>query len=269
MLHSRLWKFHTLEIADLKNPQTAERPDCPTNRSARGSSNGTKKRGLRRYIGPKRVAILLVLLAMAWYLRRGNGFDFKAITLLVQAHPTGAVLIFIAAYALSVAAVVPTLPLNLAAGVVWGAVWGGLLSALGASIGCVLAFAIARYLIGQPLARHFDNNLIRWIQDELLGKGWKFVAFLRVNPVVPTGPVNYLFGLTSIGIVPYATATICFITPPSLLVAWIGSAAGDIPLTGTGESVWHATLAISAAVTLAMVMRYALKYFYYSRGSSK
>jgi uncharacterized membrane protein YdjX (TVP38/TMEM64 family) len=227
-----------------------------------------KKQGLRRFIGPKRALILLTLAALAWYLRREGQLDLASIKTLVQAHPIGAILVFLGAYALSVAALVPTLPFNLAAGVMWGTAWGGLLSALGASSGAVLAFALARYVIGQPLANRFDNALISWIQRELLAKGWEFVAFLRINPVVPTGPVNYLLGLTSIGIWPYTIATIGFITPPSLLVAWIGSSAGAIPLIGTPAAIWRATLGVSAAVTLAVLLRYLVKYFY-SRGRSQ
>ena len=221
-----------------------------------------KKQGLRRFIGPKRALILLTLGALAWYLRREGQLDLESIKTLVQAHPIGATLAFLGVYALSVAALVPTLPFNLAAGVMWGTVWGGLLSALGASGGAVLAFVLARYVIGQPLANRFDNALISWIQQELLAKGWKFVAFLRANPVVPTGPVNYLLGLTSIGIWPYAIATFAFITPPSVLVAWIGSSAGAIPLIGTPAAIWRATLGVSAAVTLGVLLRYLVKYFY-------
>jgi uncharacterized membrane protein YdjX (TVP38/TMEM64 family) len=67
------------------------------------------------------------------------------------------------------------------------------------------------------------------------------VAFLRLNPVVPKGPINYFLGLTSVRLLPYAAATLAFLTPPSLLVAWIGKEAGSIPLAGS-SAIWHGFL---------------------------
>jgi uncharacterized membrane protein YdjX (TVP38/TMEM64 family) len=221
---------------------------------------GANKRGLRRFIGPKRAVVILLVMGGAWYLRH-EGLGVSEVMGLVELHPISACFLFLLVYAVSVVALVPTLPFNLAAGVMWGTLWGGLLSAVGASSGAILAFVLARYVAGQFLAERFEDGLMSWIQQELLGKGWRFVAFLRVNPIVPTGPVNYLLGLTSIGIWPYSAATVGFITPPSLLVAWIGSSAGAISLSGNAAAVWRGTLGLSAAVTATVLMRYLIKYF--------
>jgi uncharacterized membrane protein YdjX (TVP38/TMEM64 family) len=192
---------------------------------------------LRRYIGPKRVALAGLVLAVVLYLRLRGPVDIAALQDLAARYPV-----------LS------------SAGVLWGVLAGGALSALGASAGALLAFLTARYLAGQPLARHFDNVPLAWIQKEILGKGWKFVAFLRLNPVVPTGPINYLLGLTSVRLLPYAAATLAFLTPPSLLVAWIGKEAGSIPLGGTPAMLWHGFLGLSTAILALVAVRYLLKF---------
>jgi len=215
---------------------------------------------LRRHLSPKRLALVVLVVAVVLYFRLRGPIDMGALQGLTVRYPALSIAAFLLTYAVSVVALIPTLPLNLMAGFVWGVLPGGALSALGASVGALLAFLTARYLVGQPLAARFDNVSLAWIQKEILGKGWKFVAFLRLNPVVPTGPINYLLGLTSVRFLPYAAATLAFLTPPSLLVAWIGKEAGSIPLAGTSAMLWHGFLGLSTAILALVAVRYLLKF---------
>ena len=160
-----------------------------------------KKRGIRRYIGPKRVILLLGLIAFVfwtWDYYRTGALSPTMIEQYRDNHPVGAVMLFILIYAISVIASVPSLPLNLAAGFFWGGLVGGVYSTLGVTIGGWVSFAVARWLIGQPFAETFDNKWARKVQREFDQGGWKFVAFARINPIIPTGPLNYLLGLTSL-----------------------------------------------------------------------
>jgi uncharacterized membrane protein YdjX (TVP38/TMEM64 family) len=215
---------------------------------------------LRRHLSPRRLALVVLVVAVVLYFRLRGPIDMGALQGLTVRYPALSIAAFLLTYAVSVVALIPTLPLNLMAGFVWGVLPGGTLSALGASVGALLAFLTARYLIGQPLAARFENVPLAWIQKEILGKGWKFVAFLRLNPVVPTGPINYLLGLTSVRFLPYAAATLAFLTPPSLLVAWIGKEAGSIPLAGTSAMLWHGFLGLSTAILALVAVRYLLKF---------
>jgi uncharacterized membrane protein YdjX (TVP38/TMEM64 family) len=215
---------------------------------------------IRRYIGPKRLALLGLVAAVALYFRLHGPVDEKTLQNFADHHPALSIAAFLVAYAVSVLALIPTLPLNLMAGFLWGVPAGGALSTLGATAGALLAFMTARYLAGQPLAERFDNVSLAWIQQEILGKGWKFVAFLRLNPVVRTGPINYLLGLTSVRLVPYTLATMAFLAPVSVLVAWIGKEAGSIPVGGTPALLWHAFLGLSTAILALVAARYLLKF---------
>jgi uncharacterized membrane protein YdjX (TVP38/TMEM64 family) len=215
---------------------------------------------LRRHLSAKRLALVALVVAVVLYLRLRGPVDIAALQGLAVRYPVLSIAAFLVTYTVSVVALIPTLPLNLMAGLLWGVLGGGALSALGASAGAMLAFLTARYLAGQPLAQRFDNVPLAWIQKEILGKGWKFVAFLRLNPVVPTGPINYLLGLTSVRFLPYAAATLAFLTPPSLLVAWIGKEAGSIPLAGTSATLWHGFLGLSTAILALVAARYLLKF---------
>jgi len=148
------------------------------------------KTRLRRFIGPKRIMILTVLavlIGIAWYLRHQGWLDPSAIQRLIEHYPVTAPIVFAAIYAIAMLSALPTLPVNLAAGLFWGPLLGGLYSTSGATIGAAAAFLLTRSVLGQPLARRFDNRVIAEIQREFEAKGWLFLAFVRLNPIFPTG----------------------------------------------------------------------------------
>ena len=160
-----------------------------------------KKKGLRRYIGPKRLVLLLLLVLFvlwAWDYYKSGALSPGFIEQYLHAYPVGSVLLFIGIYAISVVAALPSLPLNLAAGFFWGGLLGGVYTVLGVTLGSWISFLIARWLIGQPLADRFENKWVNKVQEEFERNGWKFAAFVRINPIIPTGPLNYLLGLTSL-----------------------------------------------------------------------
>lgn len=226
------------------------------------------KTGWRRYIGPKRIVLLLLfaaVLAGAWHLRRQGLLTPEVLRHYLDAYPVFSVVVFVGLYAVSVLTALPSLPFNLAAGVFWGPLGGGLIAAAGTVSGATLAFITARLLLGQPLARRFDQRFVRWLQEEFDRSGWRFIAFLRLNPVFPTGPLNYVLGLTSIGFVPYVWATAVFILPPSIAVAWVGSAMGSFVADGDVAAVMRIVVAVSAAVTVLVGLRYAARYLKSSR----
>lgn len=221
------------------------------------------KTGLRRFIGPKRALVLAAYAAFgiyAWHLHAQGVLEPAAVRDWVRDYSALSVAIFLAVYVLTMIATLPTLPYNLAAGMIWGTLVGGVLSAAAAFAGAVTVFLGVRLLFGQPLARRFNSKSITWLQEEFNREGWRFIAFLRVNPVFPTGVVNYLLGLTSIGLGPYAAATLVFLLPPSLLVAWIGHRVGTFALEGEAADIWNSVLGVSAAVTLLVVMRYLSRF---------
>ena len=222
-----------------------------------------KKRGIRRYIGPKRVILLLGLIAFvfwAWAYYRTGALSPTMIEQYSDNHPVGAVMLFILIYAISVIASVPSLPLNLAAGFFWGGLVGGVYSTLGVTIGGWVSFAAARWLIGQPLAEQFDNKWASKVQREFDRGGWKFVAFARVNPIIPTGPLNYLLGLTSLSNIGFLWATFVFLLPPSIAVAYIGDTLQTFSTQQSGvNEIVRGILVASAAVTFLVGVKFAFR----------
>ena len=227
-----------------------------------------QKRGLRRFIGPKRLTALLIMGALvvaAWYLRRHGIFDPAYLRNAVSEHPLAAPTMFVLLYGLAILTALPTLPLNLAAGLLWGSILGGVVSTTGATLGGVVAFAIARAAFGRPLADRFDSRLITEIQSEFATKGWWFLAFARLNPIFPTGPLNYILGLTSIAGWVYAWVTFVFLLPPSMAVAYIGEHLGTFVVDGEAPSVLKTMLAVSAAVTLLAALGFGTRLFMHLR----
>jgi uncharacterized membrane protein YdjX (TVP38/TMEM64 family) len=245
-----------------------EKADCA---EANLPSEAAKQElGLRRYIGPKRAMVLLasvfVVLA-AWFLRQYGLIDPDTFEKIIIARPVSAPLLFILVYGVAVLTALPTLPLNLAAGIFWGPIVGGVISTLGTTLGATGAFVAARLAFGPLLGRRFNNRLVTEIQRKFEENGWRFIAFVRLNPIVPTGPLNYMLGLTSIGTLTYVLVTFIFLLPPAILVAYIGSSVGSFVMTGDVAASVKTLLAISAAVTLLVGCTYSAKLNFRLRNS--
>jgi uncharacterized membrane protein YdjX (TVP38/TMEM64 family) len=215
--------------------------------------------GLRRVIGRKRLVVLIglvALVALSWYLRKQGLLDPHVIQSLIVEHPIVSPIVFILLYAVGTLSALPTVPANLAAGLFWGPVLGGILSTTGATLGAILAFAAARSIFGRPLAERFGNRYVAEMQREFENRGWVFLAFARLNPVFPTGVLNYLLGLTSIDTFTYVWVTFAFILPPSIAVALIGQSVGTFVVEGEISDSLKVMLTVSAAVTVLTALAY-------------
>jgi uncharacterized membrane protein YdjX (TVP38/TMEM64 family) len=210
----------------------------------------------------KHILLLILffgLIIVAWYLRQYGYFSPEQILELKLKHPIIAPVIYIACHVIAMLLMIPTLPFNLGAGVLWGPFWGGVVSTFGGGIGALIAFIIARSAIGQPLAKKFDNRIIVWMQKEFDEKGWRIVAFSRINPVLPSSILNYVFGITSIRFSTYAWATIVFLFIPSLAISIIGHEIGSFALAGKIADISRTVIIIAAAVTFLLIIRLLMK----------
>ena len=217
-----------------------------------------KKESIRRYIGPKRIVfstLLFCLIGLAWYLRQKGYLNPKVLIEFIGDYPLMAPFIFIAFYALALLVMIPTLPLNLGAGMLWGPLWGSFIAMAGSGLGVICAFTIARSTIGQPFAARFDNRSITWLQNELKIKGWKVVAFTRINPIFPSGPLNFIFGLTSISFATYIWSSIVFLIPLTAAFAIVGHEVSNFIIEGEVGDFVRTLLIISAVITLIVLFR--------------
>ena len=193
------------------------------------------------------------------YLYRSGYLEPGPIVQFLSAHPFTAPVVFALLYALMVAVLLPTLPFNLAAGLLWGPVWGSLISVVAASTGSAIAFLVSRHLAADFFRRRFRRKPWRWLRRELRTSNWKVVAFTRINPVFPFGPLNYFFGLTGIRFGTYLATTAAFLLPPSFLFASLGSSLGGVMLDGDANALVRDILIASAAVAVIVGLRYVTR----------
>jgi len=230
-----------------------------------GSGAWDTRFGARRWL---LCVVLLAILAGVWYLYHAGSLTPEGLLSFVGSHRRSAIPAFVAGYAVCVLSGLPTFPLNLAAGLLWGWLLGGAVSALGAGLGAVAAFFVARYLVGQPLVRDYDSRILAWLQNELASRGWRLVAFLRLSPMVPTGPLNYLMGLTAIRAGTYVWSTLVFLLPPSLVIAAVGSGFRPFLLSGRSGATLGAVWGLCLAVAVLVAIRYVARFLHPGRGSS-
>lgn len=223
------------------------------------------KQGVRKYIGPKRVVLFITFIALIfwiWNIYQTGSLSPATIELYRSKYPVQSVIFFIALYAASVFACLPSLPLNLAAGFFWGGLLGGVYSTLGVTFGGLISFSVARGIFGQPLNRRFETKWLDTVQNEFSRNGWKFVAFARINPIIPTGPLNYLLGLTSLSSRDFIWVTSLFLLPPACAVAYIGSTLQSLTTSQSETGSIVTDLIISSLiVTLIYLARFAYVYF--------
>lgn len=220
---------------------------------------------LRRYVGPRRLLLLVALalcMLLAWHYYRAGALHPVLLEKYRDQHPALSVLLFVLIYSVSAVTALPTFPLNLAAGFFWGGFWGGVYSALSATLGGWGSFVLARYGFGQPLAQRFDNRWLSKVQTEFESNGWKFVAFARINPIVPSGPLNYLLGLTSLSHPTFLWATFLFLLPPAIAFGYIGDSLTSFTDRDSGiNELVRSILIVSAAVTFLVGAKFAFSIF--------
>lgn len=117
-----------------------------------------------------------------------------------------------------------------AGGLVFGVAEGTALSVLGGSLGALLAFALARTVAGGAVAQLAGERLER-LQRAMESRGFVAVLYARIFPGVPRDLSNYLFGLTRVGVLAYASATVLGIAPRAYAYVALGGSLGSFDST--------------------------------------
>jgi len=198
------------------------------------------------------LVLAAALIATGRHLHAAGLFDPTEIQAYLHQQPVATACLFVAFYAVCMLSFVPTLPLNLAAGLLWGGLLGGILTTLGATLGAVAAFVLARTLLGQLLVERFRWELPDRVKSGVERLGWRAVAFCRLNPAIPTCVVNYAFGVTSLPLRTYAWATFVFFLPATLAIAVIGDQTQTFIVGSSAAGLINATIATLTAVALLL-----------------
>jgi uncharacterized membrane protein YdjX (TVP38/TMEM64 family) len=125
--------------------------------------------------------------------------------------------------ALSALIFVPRTVLCLAAGFVFG-MSAFPVALIASTVGATLALVTSRFLfrpvfLRTPQSRPKLQSIARAIDAE----GWRIIALMRLSSPLPGTGVNYLVGLTHIGVWPYTWATMLGSAVPVFFFTYLGS----------------------------------------------
>jgi uncharacterized membrane protein YdjX (TVP38/TMEM64 family) len=151
---------------------------------------------------------------------------------------------FVLTYIVACLTFFPGVILTLGAGVLFGVVRGTFYVSIGATIGAGCAFLLSRYVARESVMRRFSTIPKFRAIDEAVGRdGWKIVGLIRLSPVFPFIPLNFVFGLTRIPFLHFVAITWVSVIPMSSVFVYLGSVLGNIAALGTepiaaGRAKW-------------------------------
>lgn len=216
------------------------------------------RRGGRRL----RLVILALIIAAVAALRLSGVtqyLDQAYLREFIQQAGMLAPVIFMLIYTVAPALMLPGLPLTVLSGVLFGPFWGVVYAIVGATAGASLAFLIARYAARDWVAGKLTNARLLKLDDEVRRQGWKVVAFTRLIPLFPFNLLNYAFGLTSIGFIPYAVTSFICMLPGCIAYVVFSSSLLD---------VLHGKVSPALIIGLALIAVMALIPWFYKRRRS-
>jgi uncharacterized membrane protein YdjX (TVP38/TMEM64 family)/rhodanese-related sulfurtransferase len=160
---------------------------------------------------------------------------------------------YVALFALGTILFVPGALLALAGGVLFGPVWGTVLNLIGATLGATVAFLLARYVAADWVRRTAGPRLERIIKG-VEEEGWRFVAFVRLMPLIPFNLLNYALGLTRIPLLEYAVASVVCMAPGTLAYTWLGHAGREV-VAGKETAIHYGLMGLTLLVAVAFLPR--------------
>ncbi len=138
---------------------------------------------------------------------------------------------FAGLYAVLTLTPAPATVLSIAAGLLFGLAGGLAVVMTGAMLSAVGAFALSRSL-GRRAVQRVDSDRLRRLDDLLRRRGVLAVIGVRLVPVVPFAPLNYLSGLTAVRTRDYVAGTAVGILPAAtayVAIGAFGSEPGSLP----------------------------------------
>lgn len=213
-----------------------------------------------------KVLILLAILAagatgtMLWAgddLTRPSDMKARLGALLEDLGPL-APIAYIGLYWVSPILFLPAIPMSLVGGFLFGPVLGGVYSLIGSTGGAAVSFLIGR-AAGHDFVTKRAHGKVLAIKAGIEREGWRFVAFVRLVPILPFGVINLVLGTTDIGFWSYTITSLLAMAPGAFVYAYMGH-AGRAAAEGARNLTWTFGIAVGLLVLLSGVpsaIRYA------------
>ena len=201
--------------------------------------------------------LILAALALAYALGLQHQLSWAALAAhqaalrtWVQTEPLATAAIYVAVYALAVAASFPgAIWITITGGLMFGTAWGAALAVTGSTSGAILLFFAARSALGPFLERR-AGRLIDRVRPGLQRDGFLYVLALRLIPVVPFWLINLAAALSGVRFSHFVAATVIGIIPAVTVFASIGAGLGSVLAAGQTPDL---TVIFSPAVLLPLL----------------
>lgn len=199
------------------------------------------------------LAALLAAGLLGSFLLRDR-LDLPALEAAVGGLGGWGVLVFAGLFVAGTVLFLPGSVFGLAGGALFGPLWGAVINLAAGTLGATLAFLVAGHLAGEGVARRLGGRL-RQVVEGIEAEGWRFVALVRLVPVVPFNLANYALGLTRTPLGQYVMATAVAMLPGTAAYAWLGHAGRSALAGGEDAAPRYGLLGLAALAAIAFLPR--------------
>ncbi len=204
--------------------------------------------------GALRLALIVLLGAVGlWAFLHRSALDVQSLGAAVHGAGPWGPLAFMAIYAVATVAALPGTVMTLAGGALFGPAAGTFYNITGATLGATGAFLVSRYLAADWVRARLGGRveqLIAGVERE----DWRFVAFVRLVPLIPFNLLNYALGLTRVRVSRYMLASYLAMLPGTLAYTYLGY-AGRAALAGKSGLISKGLVALALLACTALLPR--------------
>ncbi len=178
-----------------------------------------------------KIALIVIILVLCVFYVYAKDIDvsvlIRSVVDLVHSWGIWAPVLFVGIYVLLSGNVIPSVIFKTFAGAAFG-IWQGILwVTIGTTISSLIKFFIARYFFRDTIIRKINQNrTLRSIDQLIENDGWKMLIILRNVPIANALFLNYICGVTGMGVKDFASATVIGNLPKTVLFVYVGFVAG-------------------------------------------
>jgi uncharacterized membrane protein YdjX (TVP38/TMEM64 family) len=195
------------------------------------------------------LALIVAIVVIVRLLHLQEYVDEERLRQAIAAYGYWGPAVYLLVWILAPVLFLPGLPITLAGGVLFGPLWGFVYTAIGAPIGGVLAFLVSRYLLRQWVSHKISGTRLAHLDEKVARQGWKIVLITRLVGL-PYVVLNYAFGLTRVGLLPYFLATFFGMLPWSFAFVYFSSSALDLL---RGKISWQVVIGIILVIVVSLM----------------
>jgi uncharacterized membrane protein YdjX (TVP38/TMEM64 family)/Fe-S oxidoreductase len=208
-----------------------------------------------------RIGLILMIIGAIVLIRATGATRYlepETLQNLIQGVGLWAPALYLLSYIIAPALFLPGLPITIIGGILFGPFWGVIYTIFGATAGACLAFLISRYTARNWIEHKLKSPRWKKLDEEVERQGWKIVALTRLIPLFPFNLLNYAFGLTKIGFIPYTLATFFCMLPPCIAFIVFSSSLLNL-LKGRVSIEFYIGLLLIIIVSLVPVLYWIYK----------